>query len=54
MTAPVQLEVQMLRQLITEASTVPLHGMKEMLREIMQAQGEIAQKQIEAHPAFWK
>ena len=42
----------MLRQLITEASAVPLHGMKEMLREMMQAQGEIAQKQIEAQSSI--
>ena len=52
MSAPVQLEAAMLRQLITEASTVPLHGMKEMLRELMRAQGEIAQKQMEAQSSI--
>ena len=38
--------------MLTEASAVPLHGMKEMLREMMQAQGEIAQKQIEAQSSI--
>ena len=52
MSAPVNLGVQMLRQLITEAYAVPLHGIKEMLREMMQAQGEIAQKQIEAQSSI--
>ena len=52
MSAPVQLEAALLRQLITEASAVPLHGMKEMLRELMQAQGEIAQKQMEAQSSI--
>jgi hypothetical protein len=39
MTAPVQLEVQMLRELMKEAAAVPLHAMKEMQRELIEAQG---------------
>ena len=54
MTAPVQLEAQMLRQLMSEAAAVPLHAMKEMQRDIIAAQGEFTKQHLEAQNALLK
>jgi hypothetical protein len=52
MTAPVQLEVQMLRALMSEAAAMPLHAMKERQKGLIAAQGEFTQKHFEAQAAM--
>ena len=52
MTAPIQLEPQMLRQLMSEAAAVPLHAMKEMQRDLIAAQGEFTKQDFEAQNAL--
>ena len=54
MNAPIQLEAQMLRQLMSEAAAVPLHAMKEMQRALIAAQGKITKQRFEAQNALFK